>query len=186
MVGGLQITVDLAGAFDAIPREHLLSGLLDLGISSRVIDVVITWHQQALYHIRHDDRDRHIEASQGVRQGCSVAPTLWLIYSHLISTKLAEAIGTTAANDLLSIFADDYHCSTKFLSLHQVETKLSHIGALCRILKDLGMTISHSKSKAIVLCRGKGAEAIRKNSSARRRKAESSDSTMRKRLLISL
>ena len=116
----------------------------------------------ALYHIRHDDRDRHIEATQRVRQGCAVAPTLWLIYSHLISAKLAEARGITAANDLLSSFADDYHCSTTFLSLHQLETKLSHIGALFRILKDLGMTISHSKSKAIVLCRGKGAEAIRR------------------------
>ena len=133
-----------------------------IGIPSRVIDVVMTWHQQAHYHIRHDDRDRHIEASQGVRQGCSVAPTLWLIYSRLISTKLAEAIGTTAANDLLSIFADDYHCSTKFHSLHQLETKRSHIGALFRILKDLGVTISHPKSKAIVLCRGKGAEAIKR------------------------
>ena len=43
-VGGLQITDDLAKAFDAMPREHLLNGLLDLGIPSRVIDVVMTWH----------------------------------------------------------------------------------------------------------------------------------------------
>ena len=162
MVGGLQITVDLAGAFDAMPREHLLSGLLRLGVPSKVIDVVMAWHQQAQYHIRHDDKDRRIEASQGVRQGCSVAPTLWLIYSHLISAKLAEVIGAAAASDLLSIFADDYHCSTKFFSLHQLETKLSHIGVLFRILKDLLMTISHPKSKAILLCRGKGADAIKK------------------------
>ena len=162
MVGGLQITVDLAGAFDAMPRQHLLAGLIGAGIPNKVIDVVMTWHQQAKYSIRHDDQDRQIEASQGVRQGCSVAPTLWLIYSHLISVKLAQAIGTTAAHELLSIFADDYHCSTKFTSLHQLESRLSHIGVLFRILRDLGMTISHPKSKATLVCRGKGAETIKR------------------------
>ena len=93
-------------------------GLIGMGIPQKVIDVVMTWHQQAQYSIRHDDSARHIEASQGVRQGCSVAPTLWLIYSHLISVQLANAVGIKAANELLSIFADDYHCSTKFISLH--------------------------------------------------------------------
>ena len=77
---------------------------------------------------------------------------LWLIYSHLISTRLAECIGVDAANELLSIFADDYHCSTKLSTLHQLETKLSHIGALFRILSSLGMSISHPKSKAILAC----------------------------------
>ena len=43
--------------------------------------MVMTWHQQAQYSIRHDDSARHIEAFQGVRQGCSVAPTLWLMNS---------------------------------------------------------------------------------------------------------
>ena len=32
MVGALQITADLAGAFDAMPRQHLLEGLLGMGI----------------------------------------------------------------------------------------------------------------------------------------------------------
>ena len=162
MVGGLQITVDLAGAFDAMPRQHLLAGFIGVGIPNKVIDVVMTWHQQAKYSIRHDDQDRRIEASQGVRQGCSVAPTLWWIYSRLISVKLAQAIGAAAAHELLSIFADDYHCSTKFTSLHQLESRLSHIGVLFRILRDSGMTISHPKSKATLICRGKGAETIKR------------------------
>ena len=118
MVGGLQITVDLAGAFDAMPREHLLSGLLGLGVPSRVIDVVMTWRQQALYHIRHDDRDRHIEASQGVRQGSSVAPTLWLIYSRLISAKLAEAmISYQSSPTTITVRQSFSHCINWKLNL---------------------------------------------------------------------
>ena len=81
----------------------------------------------------HDVQVRQIQASQGVRQGCAIAPVLWLIYSHLISTELAGLSGHEAACKLLSIFAGDYHCSTLFNSLHQLESKLSHIGALFRV-----------------------------------------------------
>ena len=100
--------------------------------------------------------------TQGVRQGCAVAPVLWLIYSHLISTELAGLIGHEAACELLSIFADDYHCSTLFNSLRQLESKLSHIGALFRVLGRLGMTISHAKSEAILVCKGKGSAVMKR------------------------
>ena len=121
LVGGSQITVDLAGAFGA----------------GKLIDVVIEWRQQAKCVICHDDTQRTIAAAQGVRQRCAVAPTPWLVYSHLISMELAAAIGTPAACELLSIFADDYHCSTQFhtlCTLCQLETRLSHVGVLLRIL----------------------------------------------------
>ena len=65
----------------------------------------------------------------------------------------------------------DYHCSTKFSTLHQLETKLSHIGALFRILSSLGMSISHLKSKAILARRGKGAESIKRRFVRKRNKA---------------
>ena len=73
-VGGPQITVTSAGAFDAMPRQHLLEGLLGMGIPRKVTDVVMTWHQQAQHSIRHDDSDRHIEAFQGVRVFCCPNP----------------------------------------------------------------------------------------------------------------
>ena len=162
LVGGLRITVDLAGAFDAMRRQYLLEGMLQIGLPSKIIEVVMIWRQQAQYSATHDENTSKMEATQGVRQGCSVAPTLWLIYSHLISARLAECVGVEAANELLSIFAEGYHCSTKFLAFHQLETKLSRIGALFRILGNLGMSISGQKSKAVLACRGRGAERIKR------------------------
>ena len=67
-----------------------------------------------------------------------------------------------AANEFRSIFADAYRCSTEFFTLHQLETKLSHIGAQFRVLRSLGMSISHPKSKAILACKGKRAESIKR------------------------
>ena len=46
-----------------------------------------------------------------------------------------------------SIYADDYHASLTFDSIHGLEVELSHIGALFAVLGRLGMTISHSKSR---------------------------------------
>ena len=49
-----------------------------------------------------------------------------------------------------------------FDSIHGLEVGLSHIGALFTVLGRLGMTISHSKSKAILTCKGKGAESLKR------------------------
>ena len=87
----------------------------------------MNWHHNANYHINHDGTDRVIRATQGVRQGCAAAPLLWLIFSHLVSEKLAEKIGYQATVDLLNIFADDYHCSAVFHSVWEVEQALSRI-----------------------------------------------------------
>ena len=125
LVGGLQMAVDLAGAFDARPRQRLLESMCQIGLLARVIDIVMQWRQQAPYTIKRDDKERLMDATQGVRQGCAVAPILGLIYPCLISAELAKSIGATAARKLLSIFADDYHCSAKLRTVFQLEAKLN-------------------------------------------------------------
>ena len=135
-------------------------GMQEIGLPDRVVEVVMEWHC--------------------VRQGCVIAPLLWLIYSHLTSTELASLIGEAATKSLLNIYADDYHASLAFDSIHGLEVGLSQIGALFTVLGRLGMTISHSKSKAILTCRGKGAESLK------RRFVRSCGSITPRKLLISL
>ena len=60
---------------------------------------------------------RLIKVTQGVRQGCVIAPLLSLVYSHLISTELASLIGESITKSLLNIYADDYHASLTFDSI---------------------------------------------------------------------
>ena len=89
LVGGVQITLDLAGAFDTMPRHRLLEGMQRMLLPPALVQIVMNWRQNAHYHIHHDSTDRVIHATQGVRQGCAVAPLLWLIFSHPISDTLA-------------------------------------------------------------------------------------------------
>ena len=162
MVGGIQITIDLTGAFDAVPRHRLLEGMHRMQLPSSFIQLVMCWHQHAHYHINHDGTDRVTHATQGVRQGCAVAPLLWLIFSHLISDALAAKIGYQATVDLLSIFADDYHCSGEFRTAHELEVTPERVAALLHTLAEMGMLVSPSKRKAIFRCVGPGAEQLRR------------------------
>eukprot|EP00439_Symbiodinium_sp_Y106_P013421 s3814_g1.t3 len=162
MVGGVQVTLDLAGAFDAMPRHRLLEGTQHLRLPSALIDIVMCWHQQAHYHINHDGVDRVIHATQRVRQGCAVAPLVWLVFSHLISGSLAAKIGRQATQDLLSIFADDYHCSGLFHTEYELDETLMKIAALLRALAEMGMLVSPSKSKAILRCTGPGTGQLKR------------------------
>ena len=116
LVGGTQVTLDLAAAFDTVPRHRLLEGMKRMQLPESLVQTVMSWHMHANYHINHDGTVRTIQATQGVRQGCAVAPLLWLIFSHLVSEKLAEKVGYRETTDLLSLFADDYHCSGIFYS----------------------------------------------------------------------
>ena len=162
LTGGVQVTVDLASAFDSIPRQQLLRGMQEIGLPDRVVEVVMEWHCGARYCVEHDGKPRLIKVTQGVRQGCVISHLLWLVYSHLISTELASLIGEAATKSLLNIYADDYHASLTFNSIHGLEVGLSHIGTLFTVLGRLAMTISHSKSKATLTCRGKGAESLKR------------------------
>ena len=49
LTGGVQVTVDLAGAFDSIPRQQLLRGMQEIGLPDRVVEVVMEWHCGARY-----------------------------------------------------------------------------------------------------------------------------------------
>ena len=44
--------------------DHL-EGMLQIGLPIKVIDVVMTWQQQAQYSINHDESTRKIEATKG-------------------------------------------------------------------------------------------------------------------------
>ena len=162
LIGGIQVTLDLAAAFDTMPRHRLFEGMQRMALPQSLVQIVMNWHHNANYHINHDGADRVIRATQGVRQGCAVAPLLWLIFSHLVSEKLAEKIGYQATVDLLNIFADDYRLSAVFHSVWEVEQALSRINVLLRTLREMGMLVSPNKSKAILKCAGPGAEALRR------------------------
>ena len=78
LVGAVQITVDVAGAFDAILRHHLLNfrGHETHWSANQVYGYDYAMASKAQNAVSHDDIDRHIAATQSDRQACAIAPTL--------------------------------------------------------------------------------------------------------------
>ena len=137
LFGSLMITVDLSQAFDKMPRELLYQGMVNLQLPADLIAVIMAWHAHIHYTVHHSGESRTFAATQGIRQGCSASPLLWLIFSHAISCKLEGYVTYERLCAMLTIFAGDYHAAGTFTSLHELEQLLSCITALFKVLKAL-------------------------------------------------
>ena len=76
LYGALMMTIDLTQAFDKVPRSKLYEGMCQLQLPADLIHVLMSWHAGIHYTVHHDADSRTFHASQGIRQGCSVAPLL--------------------------------------------------------------------------------------------------------------
>ncbi|CAE7175628.1 unnamed protein product [Symbiodinium microadriaticum] len=148
------VTVDLSQAFDKMPRKLLLQGMIDLQLPADLIAIVMAWHAHIHYTVHHSGESRTFAATQGIRQGCSASPILWLIFSHAISSRLEESLGYERLCSLLTIFADDYLAAGVFTTLHELEQLLSCVTVLFKVLRTFGMAVSDTKSQAIIALRG--------------------------------
>ena len=154
LYGALMLTVDLAQAFDRMPRSKLYQGLCRLQLPQDLIHILMAWHSSIHYHIHHHQNTSSFRASQGIRQGCSVAPLLWLVFTHEVCCALADKVGKTTLLRILTMFADDFLLADSFTSLAELEHLLDVIAVLFRTLETFGMQVSAQKSKAILVLRG--------------------------------
>ena len=79
------VFIDLKKAYDSVPREALWIALEKLGVPDSMIDLVRSFHQGMKAKIRLEDEEtEEIEVSNGLRQGCCMAPALSNLYSCLL------------------------------------------------------------------------------------------------------
>ncbi|CAE7306460.1 hypothetical protein AK812_SmicGene42218 [Symbiodinium microadriaticum] len=158
----MQRSAPTQGGAIPMPRSKLYAGMCRLDLPQDLIHTLMAWHAEIRYTIRHADDQRTFRASQGIRQGCSVAPLLWLIFSHEVSCALEAKVGRDMIIRTLTIFADDYHMADAFTSLAAFEHLLDVVAVLFHVLTAFGMEVSAGKSKAILALRGTLSNTIRK------------------------
>ena len=80
--GGISFSLDLAGAFDSVPRRLLAQRLFCLGISHDVIHVLMAFHHEARYWTSIAGHRTSVTTTQGIKQGCKIAPFLFVSFNH--------------------------------------------------------------------------------------------------------
>ena len=84
--------IDLTKAFDTVSRPGLWSILAKLGCPPSFIRIVRSFHDGMMARVLHDgDLSEPFPVSNGVKQGCVLAPTLFsLMFAEMLSSALAN------------------------------------------------------------------------------------------------
>ena len=73
--------VDLKKAYDSVPRKALWCVLEKYGVPPTMLSVIRSFHEDMSAVVRvGDDFTEDIEVTNGLRQGCTLAPTLFNLY----------------------------------------------------------------------------------------------------------
>ena len=137
-----------------VPRDKLLQALIWAGSSDILANAVLDLHQVCRYSIQHRGRVRHICMRRGVRQGCTLAPLLWAVYSAYITHHIAEELTMSWVSEHLTLYADDTHASWTVESLESLKLALKSIPVIFRIYRAFGMQVNPLKSGVIIGIRG--------------------------------
>ena len=168
------IFVDLRKAYDSVPREALWKGLGKLGVPGVLVNIVRSFHENMNAQIRLDgELLEGIGVNNGLRQGCTIAPTLFNLYSCAVTERWlsrirhVEGVGTTilykidqqlfrrstsGAEEFVigeCQFADD----VALLATSRAGAEET-IGAYHSTATAFGLTVSFSKTKFLVAGHG--------------------------------
>ena len=139
--------VDLKAAFDSVNREALWLLLLSLGLPPKLVDLFKALYTDTLSCVRADGRDSDwFLIGSGVRQGCVVAPDLFLTPMDwlLNLTDHLGFMGTTIGSEPFTDldFADDVALLSEMLSVLVLALEVMNHEA-----KSLGLQVNWMKTK---------------------------------------
>ena len=157
-LGGIMISLDLSRAFDTLPRWALQASLAHVGVDQELQAAVLKIHEQCEYHIMHGGCRGQVPMRKGVRQGCSLSPSLYTIFTIWIYDTLAQQTSQTWADRCVTLFADDSHLSWEVTSLRDIEFCCACLRKTFALFRSVGMRINPDKSKIILNLKGSTAK----------------------------
>ena len=72
--------VDQRKAYDSVPREAMWMILSKYGVPEKLIFIIRSFHDNMQAGISINDDVAHVTESNGLRQGCVLAPTLFILF----------------------------------------------------------------------------------------------------------
>ena len=152
--GGLQLFLDLNRAFDSTCRHLLMSHLTDMQTSPELLAIIGAWHDQTSYNIIHSEGTSQVKIGKGLRQGCKLAPTLWVTFMDKFLKLLAERTGWQWISQNVTIYADDIHIGCCFHNTTEFQRALRNMGHVLDVIESMHLQLSYDKSFFILATAG--------------------------------
>ena len=86
--GGCFLSLDISKAYDHVDWGDLAQALAAAQVPPPLISLIMMIHREARIKLQHCGHECTIAMGRGLRQGCSLAPILWSIYSGWVLKKL--------------------------------------------------------------------------------------------------
>ena len=144
--GGLSLFLDMSRAFDCVNRRVVFDHLMDLNTPPELVQIVASWHEQTQYNLQFNHVSSSIPVGKGLRQGCKIAPQLWVIYMDKFLKLLEARTGPQWVAACLTVYADDVHVGCQYQSTLEFNVHLRNLGFVLDSLEQLDLELSYQKS----------------------------------------
>ena len=148
--------IDFEKAFDKINRLLLWNKLLEIGVSTKMVNSLKAMYSYAKSYVMHNplDTSKYIETSIGLKQGDPSSSLLFIFFINDMLTDINSAQDgiITISNTLLYsiLFADD-----TVLYAHNPETLQSLLDELQQYCSRWGLSINTDKTKTMIFENGR-------------------------------
>ena len=160
--GGLCLSLDLSKAFDGVTRSHIYASMSARGVPPEVITLVQQLHNGAQYIYQAGSHRGSTVTTNGIKQGCVIAPYLWNYFSLTFLLLLQQRHSVEWIQQVLSLFADDVWGSWEIQSADDLEQAVQDVSLVLEVLETLEMTINYSKTVILLRLSGKDASRLKR------------------------
>ncbi len=161
------VFVDLKKAYDSVPWEAMWIVLRKMGIPEVLVDIVKSSHKDMKAKVRLEGEElEEIEVTDGLRQGCTMAPSLFNLYACAMAEIWMERVKDVDDADTKILYKLDQHLfrrSTQkaseiclregefaddvVLMAQSKEAAAAALRVYMKVAKEFGLTVSVSKTK---------------------------------------
>ena len=157
LAGGVQMFLDLTRAFGCADRAILVEHLHELDTPHSLLTIIAHWHEHTRYNIVSPHAADQVAVGVGLRQGCKIAPLLWIVYMSRLLRLLTPLTGPDWIRECMTLYADDIHVGCQYTSAGELDQHLRCMGHLLDCIEQLKLTLSYQKTFVILASTGSNA-----------------------------
>ena len=141
-------SIDYSKAYDSIDRRKMIETMIEYKIHPYIIDTVANLYQDDYTTINIGEKEKRINISSGIKQGCTGSTTFFKLITYMIMSRL-EKDGKGVQIDNLNIHSLFYADDSLTLS-SSIKNAQHNIKIMKEVSKTFGLEINKEKSKILL------------------------------------